>query len=197
MLNHGDSKNAVYCRILVLSCVEILWCVMSLKHVGISNLECFVFFSQAVPLADPAHFLWRGCHGSAFCHHWLKMEETFSFSLYQTLKLGSEGKSCSPPNPSYLYSLIHGKNPSWWKDQTSSIYHYVTLKQISDRRTALYGWLTERNICWQDISMDTLCARLKSGGNSVWLLFYILLPNCLKLSIEQSCCFAHTPDVPA
>ena len=45
--NHVGSKNAVYCRtILVISCVEILWCVMSSKHVGISNLGCcFVFFS--------------------------------------------------------------------------------------------------------------------------------------------------------
>lgn len=69
------------------------------------TLDVVLFFSQAVPLADPAHFLRRSCHGSALCHHWLKMEETFSFSLYQTLKLSSEGKSCSPPNPSYLHSL--------------------------------------------------------------------------------------------
>lgn len=92
----------------------------------------------------------------------------------------------------------------WYLSFLETFYH-ITLKLISDKGTALYGWMTERTtflICWQDICADTLkmCQWLKHQGNSEVL--YGLIPNCLILLIRQSCCFAHTftqvpPDEPA
>lgn len=67
---------------------------------------CWGFF-QAVPAADPAHILWRCCHGSALCHCWLNMEETPSLALPNT-KIHHWRDILYSTNPSYLVFLIHG-----------------------------------------------------------------------------------------
>lgn len=67
-------------------------------------LLSFCLLFQTLPDAGTAHFLWRGCHGSALCHSRLLMAET-PFLPYQKLKLNSGATSCSPHifYPSYMF----------------------------------------------------------------------------------------------
>lgn len=67
-------------------------------------LLSFCLLFQTLPDAGTAHFLWRGCHGSALCHSRLLMAET-PFLPYQTLKLNNGATSCSPHifYPSYMF----------------------------------------------------------------------------------------------
>lgn len=105
-------KKAVYCRTkLAISCVKCVMTCVVWKYpwifLNLYPLLLLLLFFQAVPAADPAHILWRGCHGSALCHCWLNMEETPSLALPNT-KTHHWRDILYSTNPSYLVFLIHG-----------------------------------------------------------------------------------------
>lgn len=107
-----------------------------LESVWICHLCCWRF--QAVPAADPAHFLWRGCHGSALCHCRLNMEETPPLALPNT-KTQHWREILFSTYTSCLESFIHGNFILIQRLR----HRHVTLKRTSERITALYGWMDD------------------------------------------------------
>lgn len=142
------------------------------------------FFPQALPTADPAHFLWRGCNGSALCRCWLNMEG--KPSLYQTLILSTGEKSCSPPTSLVWYLSFNKESTSLW-------YHY-TKKQTSVKTSALYGWMkgtpspsSDRTFVWKQILPELNIEGIKRDCMDIC---YQIVLNCG--SDNHVFFFAHT-----
>lgn len=152
------------------------------------------FFPQALPTADPAHLLWRGCNGSALCRCWLNMEG--KPSLYQTLILSTGEKSCSPPTSLVWYLSFNKESTSLW-------YHY-TKKQTSVKTSALYGWMkgtpspsSDRTFVWKQILPELNIEGIKRDCMDIC---YQIVLNCGSDNhVFFFCTYIYTgaPDVPA
>lgn len=179
---------------LVWNVYWVLWCENGQMAYFLNVLEsiwiCNLFLLlQAIHTADPAHLLWRGCHGSALCHCWLNMEET-PLSPYQTLKFSTGEKACSPPTHGTSHSSLLRDHTCLMISSSLSSSSCYTKTNIWQKNGTLWmdDWRSaDRTFGWALYNVPDLNTK---GIKEV--LYGYLLPNCLKLLIRQSCCFAHT-----